>query len=133
MKVYVFGNRDSELDNRALKICDKMVHRNNDVEFIEIKTNQDLPFNNKENVVIIDTISNIQQITLLKEADVEKIIPAPRTTVHDFDLGFQLKYLQKIGKLGRVTIIGVPQKGRVDYRRIQSILRKLVAQDIQGS
>jgi hypothetical protein len=53
--------------------------------------------------------------------------------VHDFDLGFQLKYLQKIGKLGEVTIIGLPINKTPDYLRIQSILRKLVAQDIQGS
>ncbi|GIW69916.1 MAG: hypothetical protein KatS3mg101_0663 [Patescibacteria group bacterium] len=133
MNVYVFGNRDSDLDNRAFEIADKLSKRNNDVRFIEIKPNQDLIPNNKENIIILDTIYNIKTIKVLNENDIDKIITAPRTSVHDFDLAFQLKYLKKIGKLGKVTIIGIPQKGRVDYRRIQSILRKLVAQDMQGS
>lgn len=37
------------------------------------------------------------------------------------------------GKVKKITIIGIPQKGKVSYLRIQSILRKLVAQDMQGS
>jgi hypothetical protein len=53
--------------------------------------------------------------------------------VHDFDLAFQLRYLKKLGKLGEVTIIGIPQEGEIDYLRIQSIFRKLVAHDMQGS
>jgi hypothetical protein len=55
------------------------------------------------------------------------------SSVHDFDLGFQLLYLKKLGKLKNFLIIGIPMKGEINYLRIQSILRKLVAQDIQGS
>ena len=62
-----------------------------------------------------------------------RIVLPPRNSVHDFDLGFQLKYLKKLGKLGKVTIIGLPQTGEIDYDSIHSILRKLVAQDMQGS
>jgi hypothetical protein len=46
--------------------------------------------------------------------------------VHDFDLAFQLRYLKKLNKPGEVTVIGVPQEGKVDYLRIQSIFKKLV-------
>ena len=53
--------------------------------------------------------------------------------MHDFDLAFQLRYLKKLGKLGEITIVGIPQEGEIDYFRIQSILRKLVAHDMQGS
>ena len=52
---------------------------------------------------------------------------------HDFDLPFQLRYLKKLGKLGTVTVIGIPQEGEVDHLLIKSIFRKLVAQDMQGS
>jgi hypothetical protein len=48
-------------------------------------------------------------------------------------LGFQIKYLKKIGKLGKVTIVGLPMQGELDYLRIQSIFKKLVAQEMQGS
>ena len=64
---------------------------------------------------------------------IDRFAPPPRTTVHDFDLAFQLKYLKKIGRLGEVYVLGIPKEGEVDYSRVISILRKLVAQDMQGS
>ena len=64
---------------------------------------------------------------------IDELISSPRGSVHDFDLAFQLRYLKKLNKLGEVTIIGIPQEGEVDHLRIQSILRKLVAHDMQGS
>jgi hypothetical protein len=75
----------------------------------------------------------IDEVTLLTEKDIDKLIISPRTTTHDYDLGFQLKYLTKIGRLKNIFIIGLPQNGHIDYDLIHSILRKLVAHDMQGS
>lgn len=133
MKVYVFGNPDSSIDNRPFKIAKQLGKDNQSIEFIIVKTNSDLPFTNGEDVVILDTVAGIQKVEILKNKDINRLSPGYRTTVHDFDLGFQLRYLQKLGKLGKITIIGIPQKGKFSYSRIQSILRKLVAQDMQGS
>ena len=72
-------------------------------------------------------------MTLIEGDEIDGLILSPRASVHDFDLAFQLRYLKKLNKLGEVTIIGIPQEGEVDYLRIQSILRKLVAHDMQGS
>jgi hypothetical protein len=83
--------------------------------------------------LILDTVQGIRDVTLIEGDEIERFVMSPRGTAHDFDLAFQLRYLRKLGKLGDVTVIGVPQEGGVDYLRIQSILRKLVAQDMQGS
>ena len=72
-------------------------------------------------------------MTLVEGDGIDGLILSPRGSVHDFDLAFQLRYLRKLGKLGEFTIIGIPQEGEVDYLRIKSILRKLVAHDMQGS
>jgi Ni,Fe-hydrogenase maturation factor len=72
-------------------------------------------------------------VALIEGDRIDGLILSPRGSVHDLDLAFQLKYLKKLNKLGEVTIIGIPQEGEVDYLRIQSILRKLVAHDMQGS
>ena len=72
-------------------------------------------------------------MALIEGDEIEALILSPRGSVHDFDLAFQLRYLKKLDKLGRTIIIGVPQQGEADYSRIQSILRKLVAHDMQGS
>lgn len=133
MKVYIFGNEDLEFDNKAIKIAKALENTLEHCDFIYIKPNQDLPFVCEEEVVIMDTIEGIDDITLINDDQIQDISLEKRTTAHDFDLGFQLKYLKKIGKLGKITIIGLPMARDIDYLRIQSILRKLVAQDIQGS
>jgi hypothetical protein len=70
---------------------------------------------------------------LIEGDEIDGLILSPRRSVHDFDLAFQLRYLKKVNKLGEVAIIGIPQEGEIAYLRIQSILRKLVAHDMQGS
>jgi Ni,Fe-hydrogenase maturation factor len=134
MKVYVFGNEDLKQDNVAFEAVNKLKNTLDNVEFIKVNVNQDLPFAEEENVVLMDAIEGIEKVTEIKDKDLDKLIVSKSSTVHDFDLGFQLKYLRKIGKLGKVVIIGLPmQENKVDYFLIQSILRKLVAQDMQGS
>jgi hypothetical protein len=70
---------------------------------------------------------------LVEGDEIDRLTLSPRGSVHDFDLAFQLRYLKKLGKLGKVTLIGIPQEGEVDHLLIKSIFRKLVAQDMQGS
>jgi Ni,Fe-hydrogenase maturation factor len=133
MKVYVFGNEDFEGDNRAFAVAKKLEHKLKDVQFVKIKPNEDVPFIDEEFTIILDAIEGIDKVIEVNDSELEKLILPPRSSVHDFDLGFQIKYLRKIGKLGKVTIVGLPMSGKIDYLRIQSILRKLVAQEMQGS
>jgi hypothetical protein len=130
MDVYVFGNPEVDVDAVAVKAAGYLKNKIPQVNFKFVTPNSDLSFSSPH-PVILDVVSGIKKITVINEVD--SLILPPRNTVHDFDLGFQLKYLKKLGKLGKVTIVGVPAVGEIDYLRIQSILRKLVAQDIQGS
>ena len=129
MTVYVFGNPDTSLDNRAIQAANKI----KGVDFVFVSPNQDLPFAGQKNVVIMDTVQGIDEVTLYTEKDLDKIVTSPSTTAHDYDLGFQLKYLTKLGQLGQFSLIALPQSGNIDYDRIHSIFRKLVEQDMQGS
>jgi Ni,Fe-hydrogenase maturation factor len=140
MKIYIFGNQDLPEDSAAFKAAKYLEKDSNktlqNLQFVTVYPNQDLPFENQEKVILMDTVEGIDKVTVIKDRDLEKLITSPRTSVHDFDLGFQLKYLKKLGKLGEVIIIGLPIKSQnktADYKEIHSILRKLVAQDIQGS
>jgi Ni,Fe-hydrogenase maturation factor len=133
MKVYVFGNWDLEFDNNALKITEKLSKDLDSLEFIEIKPNQDISFEDEDNVVILDVIEGLKDVRVFDEKHIDRLVLSPRNSVHDFDLGFQLKYLKKLGKIKNVKIVGLPMTGDVDYNSIHSIFKKLVAQDIQGS
>lgn len=132
MKILVFGNPDERQDNLALKVSEKLRDLTH-ISFQVISPNSDIPLPENMDLYIIDTVMGIDKVTLITEKDLENIILSPRTTAHDYDLGFQLKYLTKIGKIKKIFIIGLPINGKVDYDLIHLILRKLVAQDIQGS
>jgi hypothetical protein len=92
MTIYVFGNNDLPEDSLKIKY---------------LKPNEDAVFDSRH-PVILDTVEGIKEITVFK--DLEKIIPPQTVTAHDFDLGLQLKYLKKLGKIDGATIIGVPKK-----------------------
>ena len=132
MNVYVFGNKYVEEDKRAIEVASELEDTVEDISFVLVKPNEDVPFVDEPQVVILDTVLGIQEVVVEGEG-IEALLLSPRGSVHDFDLAFQLRYLRELGKLGEVTVIGIPQEREVDYLRIKSILRKLVAQDMQGS
>ena len=133
MNVYVFGNEYVAEDKRAIEVARELEGTIEGISFVFVNPNEDAPFVNERHVVILDTVRGIQDATLVEGADIDGLVLSPRGSVHDFDLAFQLRYLKKLNKLGEVTIIGIPQEGEIDYPRIQSIFRKLVAHDMQGS
>jgi hypothetical protein len=133
MNVYVFGNEHVAEDKRAIEVATVLQNEVKGISFIFVGPNEDVPFADEPRVVILDTIQGIQDVALVDGDQIGRLVLSPRGSVHDFDLTFQLRYLKKLGKLGDVTLIGIPQVGEVDHLLIKSIFRKLVAQDMQGS
>jgi len=104
MTIYVFGNPDIPEDSLPLRILPRLRLAFPAISF-EIKdANEewDVP----ENLTIIDTTVGIDSIRVFH--DLESFSGAPRVSLHDFDALTQLRYLQKLGKLKKITIIGVP-------------------------
>jgi Ni,Fe-hydrogenase maturation factor len=134
MNVYVFGNEYVAEDIRAIEVARDLQNTTVEgVSFVFVNPNEEVPFADEPRVVILDTIQGIQDVALVEGDAIDGLILSPRSSVHDFDLAFQLRYLKKLGKLGKITVIGIPQEGEVDHLLIKSILRKLVAHDMQGS
>jgi Ni,Fe-hydrogenase maturation factor len=133
MEILVFGNQDVKDDSLAFRVIRRLKNIPG-IKFKIINPNEDLPLTDNNHVTILDAVAGINKITLFTEKDLDKFAILPcRTTAHDYDLGFQLKYLKKLKKLKNMTIIGLPMRGQIDYSSLHSILRKLVAQDMQGS
>jgi Ni,Fe-hydrogenase maturation factor len=133
MNVYVFGDEYVAEDIRAIEVARELQNAVEDVSFVFVGPNEDVPFANEPRIVILDTIQGLQDVALVEGDAIDRLTLSPRGSVHDFDLAFQLRYLKKLGKLEEVTLIGIPQEGEVDHLLIKSIFRKLVAQDMQGS
>jgi Ni,Fe-hydrogenase maturation factor len=133
MDVYVFGNEHVAEDNRAIEVAGELQNKVTGVSFIFVGPNEDVPFADEPRVFILDTVQGIEDVALVEGDEIDRLVLSPRGSVHDFDLTFQLRYLKKLDKLGRVTVIGIPQEGKLNHLRIKSIFRKLVAHDMQGS
>jgi Ni,Fe-hydrogenase maturation factor len=114
-KVYVLGNSLVDGDSLPLKIIGQLREIFPKIEFVELDPTENLL--EEENLVLIDTIVGIDKVRVLTLEDLDKVELSPRNSVHDFDLGFQLKLMKKLGKVKNVKIIGVP----VDYNQKMAV------------
>jgi Ni,Fe-hydrogenase maturation factor len=138
--IHIFGNPLLDFDNLPLKLAPKLQKLFPEIYFVPADPSENLSPIEGE-LIIIDTVEGIKKVVLID--DIEKLETSKIYSLHDFDLAFNLKLLQKIGKLKKVKIFGVPMKG--DEEEILEQLTKLVrshthltrkkceAQDIQGS
>ena len=104
MTIFVFGNPDVLLDSSPLRILPRLRARFPDIQFQEVDPNEE--WDAPEEVTVIDTVIGIEKVMILD--GLEQFAAAPRVTMHDFDALAQLRYLQKLGKIKKVTVVGVP-------------------------
>jgi|SRR3989344_3519 len=103
-KIYVLGNPLLREDSLPLKLVPQLKEFFNYIDFVEFDPTENFP--EEENLVILDSIINIDKIEIIK--DIDKIQSNSSYSLHDFDLAFNLKLLKKLNKINDVTIIGVP-------------------------
>ena len=126
MKIFVFGNPDLAGDNIALRILPKLQKKFPLIQFIHKDPLENWTLDNgepsgrrlndrqicdqeseKEKIVIIDAVKGISKVTVFD--GLENFTAAhKRMTMHDFDLYDELALLQKLKKLPKVAIIGIP-------------------------
>ena len=105
MQIWIFGNPDLEMDSLPIKIMDDLKAQFPKHDFL-FKDPNDSWENLPSKLVIIDTIMGIEKVTTF--TSLEDFQNVPRLSMHDFDLGTKLKWLQKIKKLPPFVIIGIP-------------------------
>jgi len=137
MRIYVFGNEDVAIDKQPLQFLPELQKDFPDITFVEVKPNQDLPLDSdgvrEEIFYIIDTVDGLPEMKILDETAIDKLSCTANSSVHDYDLGFQLKYLKKLGKINKIKILGIPMDKEIPYSSFHSSFKKFVAQDMQGS
>lgn len=121
--IYIFGNPLLDFDNLPIRLQPELEKLFPDIKFISIDPNENLHPENKE-LVIIDTALDITEVKILD--DIDKIQLSPQYSMHDFDLGFNLKLLKKLGKLEKCTIFCVPHN--INKKQALKELAKLIRQ-----
>lgn len=107
MKVLVFGNPLLDFDNLPLKLIPSLQKKFPKIKFMEFDPTEELDKQGK-NLIILDTIEGIKKVTIIESID--KISKAKLYSMHDFDLGYNLKILKKLNLIDSVKIIGIPMK-----------------------
>jgi hypothetical protein len=110
MDVWVFGNPDLPQDALPLQLLPQLKRRFPQHTFQTPDPNEEWRI--PDQLVVIDTVQGIEQVQTFSSLD--QFQNSPRVTMHDVDAGLQLKWLQKMGKLKNLTIIGVPMGGNPD-------------------
>lgn len=121
MKAYIFGNPDLAFDSLPIHLLPKLKKRFPEITF-EIKDpNEELEI--PEELIIIDTVLGINRTRVFN--DLKHFANSPHVSLHDFDLISQLKYLEKLGKLKKIKIIGLPSNisEKKALNEISTILR----------
>jgi len=116
--IYIFGNPLLDFDNVPIKILEQLQKEFPNINFIIQDPNENLHPAGGE-LIIIDTVTGPPDVVVIN--DIDKIERTDSCSMHDLDLAFNLKLLQKIGELKKLTIFGVPMGMGED-----EVLKKLV-------
>ena len=125
VKICVFGNPLLDFDSLPLKLVPELQKEFPEINFVVLDPNENLKPENKE-LIIIDTVKNIEEVKVLN--DLSKLETAKIFSAHDLDLSFNLKILQKIGKLNKVIIFGIPPeiKKQEAKKQLTRLIKKYV-------
>jgi hypothetical protein len=115
--IYVFGNPDIEMDAVAPSLLSELRTLFPDEEFVFRDPNEDWDI--PEDLIVLDTVVGIHAVTLFE--GLENFAAAPHVSVHDFDAYANLRLLEKLGKVTRVRIIGIPAGVKKDAVRTEVV------------
>jgi Ni,Fe-hydrogenase maturation factor len=118
--IYVFGNPLVKEDSLPLKLIGKLRKEFPSLEFKEFDTVEDLT---ERELSIIDTVKGIKKVELIE--DIDKIVTDKIYSMHDFDLGYNLKLLKKMKMIDKVRIFGIPME--ISEKKIFLELCKIIA------
>lgn len=136
MNIYVFGNPILKKDSLPARLLPKLRKELPEVTFIHADPTENWwqPASTRldsarlaqrgegeKELVIMDTVQGIEKVTVFNSlAEFEK---TSRITPHDYDVYVDLKLMQKVGKVKKATIIGIPY-GNTSLKNILKEIKK---------
>ena len=103
MTIFVFGNEDLPQDSLPLKILPELKKLFPKIDFTVKDPNEE--WGDVEDITIIDTVIGIDDVKVFDS--LKNFTRSPRFSLHDFDAYTNLLFLEKLGKIKKVTIIGI--------------------------
>lgn len=101
--VLCFGSRNRKGDDLAFHLAKKMKRKG--VHWIACHSPEEIFYHMDKEFAILDVAEGIRKVTVLEDAS--KLQQNRLVSLHDFDVGFFLKLLQKMGR-HKIRIVAVP-------------------------
>lgn len=101
--IFIAGNPDLAIDALPPRLLEKLRAQAPEFSFAIKDPNEEWE---SDDIILIDTALGIEKVTLFSTLD--HFAKAPHLTLHDFDALSSLLLLKKLGKLKKISIIGVP-------------------------
>ena len=119
--VYIVGNQLVDEDALPLKLAPLLRTEFPEIEFKEFDPTENLPEDTDE-LIMIDTVRGIKEPHVF--TDIDQFVNQATYSLHDFDLGWQLKLYKKLRMIDKVKIIGVPENGKLKetFMKIKGLL-----------
>ncbi|MFH2106203.1 MAG: hypothetical protein ABII22_03005 [Candidatus Micrarchaeota archaeon] len=125
-KILVFGNELVKSDSLALMVARELGKSGKlkDIEFKELDAVEEIQ-NEGKDLVILDVVQGIKKLTII--TDFDQLKSSQIYTLHDFDLGMNLKLLKKLGHIDKMKIIGIPMgwKKEKAVKEVRSAIKQL--------
>lgn len=112
MNVFVFGNELVAPDARAKRLADLIRDDLPGVTFVMCDDPGQLLDRSDKELVILDVVENTDEVVLLR--DVDRLASRRIVSLHDFDLAFFLKLMERTGDIEGIVIIGIPLEGALE-------------------
>ena len=122
MTVYVFGNASSPSDSIPLKLLPALQKQFPTINFVHVDPTENW-YKGEKQLVILDTVVGIQKPTIFNSLDA--FDKQADITPHDYDVYMDLKLLQKIEKIQKITIIGIPHHSNRIQKDLIELLKNL--------
>ena len=88
-KIYIAGNPLVAEDNMPSRIMNRLQEKFPHIDFQELDPTENLP--EEKSLHIIDTVIGIDNVQVI--TDIDKIVTGKVYSLHNFDLGFNLKLM----------------------------------------
>jgi hypothetical protein len=106
MKVSVFGNPDLKEDSLVVGLVPELRKKFPGVEFRVEDPVEGLKPPKDGLWVILDVAEGIDRVRVFEKVD--KLVEERGVSLHDYEVGMELKLLKKLGKIKDLKIIAVP-------------------------
>lgn len=105
MRILILGNPLVEIDSLPLRILDRLKENFPKIIFQEFDPTENLESFGR-NLIIIDSAICLMEVKLIQ--DLDQIYDEKKFSMHDYDLGINLKLLKKLHLIDSIKIIAIP-------------------------